>query len=158
MGKRDYVGKNKQDGEDKVNFREVVRAFDSVVINQNPRECRSYCWNERVVLGVLKPVPTSREIWNTKDSVVVQTGSGGSFHEFCTSVCLSLYEAQQQRPIPQSGDPADATRCSICQKTGEVRPLTTGQLTEPVAASNLLLCFWSCRGRALGGKGFGWKR
>nr|XP_048273673.1 zinc finger MYM-type protein 3 isoform X3 [Myodes glareolus] len=61
-----------------------------------------------------------KEIWNTKDSVVVQTGSGGSFQEFCTSVCLSLYEAQQQRPIPQSGDPADATRCSICQKTGEV--------------------------------------
>uniref|UniRef100_A0A8C9KPA4 TRASH domain-containing protein n=1 Tax=Panthera tigris altaica TaxID=74533 RepID=A0A8C9KPA4_PANTA len=60
-----------------------------------------------------------KEIWNTKDSVVAQTGSGGSFHEFCTSVCLSLYEAQQQRPIPQSGDPADATRCSICQKTGE---------------------------------------
>lgn len=61
-----------------------------------------------------------KEIWNTKDSVVVQTGSGSSFQEFCTSVCLSLYEAQQQRPIPQSGDPADATRCSICQKTGEV--------------------------------------
>ncbi|XP_031221673.1 zinc finger MYM-type protein 3 isoform X4 [Mastomys coucha] len=61
-----------------------------------------------------------KDIWNTKDSVVVQTGPGGSFHEFCTSVCLSLYEAQQQRPIPQSGDPADATRCSICQKTGEV--------------------------------------
>ncbi|XP_007649795.1 zinc finger MYM-type protein 3 isoform X3 [Cricetulus griseus] len=61
-----------------------------------------------------------KEIWNTKDSVVIQTGSGGSFQEFCTSVCLSLYEAQQQRPIPQSGDPADATHCSICQKTGEV--------------------------------------
>ncbi|XP_033616058.1 zinc finger MYM-type protein 3 isoform X7 [Fukomys damarensis] len=61
-----------------------------------------------------------KEIWNTKESVVAQTGSGGSFHEFCTSVCLSLYEAQQQRPLPQSGDPADATRCSICQKTGEV--------------------------------------
>ncbi|XP_055461092.1 zinc finger MYM-type protein 3 isoform X3 [Psammomys obesus] len=59
-------------------------------------------------------------IWNTKESIVVQSGSGGNFHEFCTSVCLSLYEAQQQRPIPQSGDPADATRCSICQKTGEV--------------------------------------
>uniref|UniRef100_A0A452V869 Zinc finger MYM-type containing 3 n=1 Tax=Ursus maritimus TaxID=29073 RepID=A0A452V869_URSMA len=69
-----------------------------------------------------------KEIWNTKDSVVAQTGSGGSFHEFCTSVCLSLYEAQQQRPIPQSGDPADATRCSICQKTGEVRKLEGGQI------------------------------
>lgn len=72
---------------------------------------------------MFKPVPACREIWNTKDLVVAQTGSGGSFHEFCTSVCLSLYEAQQQRPIPQAGDPADATRCSICQKTGEVRKL-----------------------------------
>lgn len=62
---------------------------------------------------------------------MAQTGSGGSFHEFCTSVCLSLYEAQQQRPIPQSGDPADATRCSICQKTGEVRKLEGALITEP---------------------------
>uniref|UniRef100_A0A2K6MEK5 TRASH domain-containing protein n=1 Tax=Rhinopithecus bieti TaxID=61621 RepID=A0A2K6MEK5_RHIBE len=61
--------------------------------------------------GQTKCVRVLGEIWNTKDSVVAQTGSGGSFHEFCTSVCLSLYE---------SGDPADATRCSICQKTGEV--------------------------------------
>lgn len=137
----------------------MVRVFDSVVLNPNPREYRGYCWDKRVVLGMLKPVPTSREIWNTKDSVVVQTGSGGSFQEFCTSVCLSLYEAQQQRPIPQSGDPADATRCSICQKTGEVRLLTTGQLTEP-AGSDLPPWFRSCRGQAPGGggKGFGWKK
>lgn len=80
---------------------------------------------------MFKPFPICREIWNTKDLVVAQTGSGGSFHEFCTSVCLSLYEAQQQRPIPQSGDPADATRCSICQKTGEVRKLNEGWFTEP---------------------------
>lgn len=77
------------------------------------------------VTVTFKRIPARREIWNTKDSVVAQTGAGGSFHEFCTSVCLSLYEAQQQRPIPQSGDPADATRCSICQKTGEVRELGT---------------------------------
>lgn len=127
-----------------------------MIIRPNPRECRGFCWNKRVVLGILKPVPTSREIWNTKDSVVVQTGSGGSFHEFCTSVCLSLYEAQQQRPIPQSGDPADATRCSICQKTGEVRLLTTGQFTEP-AGSDLPLWFWSCRGQALGRRDLGGK-
>lgn len=61
-----------------------------------------------------------REIWNTKDSVVAQIGSGGSFHEFCTSVCLSLYEAQQQRPAPQSADPSDTIRCSVCHKPGEV--------------------------------------
>uniref|UniRef100_A0A8C5J6Q5 Zinc finger MYM-type containing 3 n=1 Tax=Junco hyemalis TaxID=40217 RepID=A0A8C5J6Q5_JUNHY len=61
-----------------------------------------------------------KEIWNTKDSVVAQIGSGGSFHEFCTSVCLSLYEAQQHRPAPQSADASDTSRCSVCHKPGEV--------------------------------------
>lgn len=87
------------------------------------------------------PVPISREIWNTKDSVVAQTGSGGSFHEFCTSVCLSLYEAQQQRPTTQAGDPADATRCSICQKTGEVRKLAEGLVCRAWLA--LTCCPWT---------------
>lgn len=129
-----------------------------MVLSPNPREYRGYCWDKRVVLGMLKPVPTSREIWNTKDSVVVQTGSGGSFQEFCTSVCLSLYEAQQQRPIPQSGDPADATRCSICQKTGEVRLLTTGQLTEPTDSDLPPSGSGAAGAKPQRGKGFGWKR
>ncbi|XP_030431776.1 zinc finger MYM-type protein 3 isoform X2 [Gopherus evgoodei] len=60
-----------------------------------------------------------KEIWNTKDSVVAQIGSGGSFHEFCTSVCLSLYEAQQQRPAPQPAEASDTSRCSVCHKPGE---------------------------------------
>lgn len=50
MGERDYVGKTKQDGDDRVNFKEVVRVFESVVISRNPRECRGYFWNKRVVL------------------------------------------------------------------------------------------------------------
>ncbi|XP_038272149.1 zinc finger MYM-type protein 3 isoform X2 [Dermochelys coriacea] len=62
-----------------------------------------------------------KEIWNTKDSVVAQIGSGGSFHEFCTSVCLSLYEAQQQRPAPQPAEASDTSRCSVCHKPGEVQ-------------------------------------
>lgn len=103
-------------------------------------------------------VPARREIWNTKDSVVAQTGSGGSFHEFCTSVCLSLYEAQQQRPIPQSGDPADATRCSICQKTGEVRKLEGALITEPGRPRPAPRHPRGCRGQALRRRGGGERR
>ncbi|XP_034637112.1 zinc finger MYM-type protein 3 isoform X1 [Trachemys scripta elegans] len=62
-----------------------------------------------------------KEIWNTKDSVVAQIGSGASFHEFCTSVCLSLYEAQQQRPAPQPAEASDTSRCSVCHKPGEIQ-------------------------------------
>ncbi|OWJ99288.1 ZMYM3 [Cervus elaphus hippelaphus] len=100
-----------------------------------------------------------KEIWNTKDSVVAQTGSGGSFHEFCTSVCLSLYEAQQQRPIPQSGDPADATRCSICQKTGEVGgslgPLSAVKVLHEVSNGSVVhrLCSDSCFSKFRANKG-----
>lgn len=43
MGERDYAGKTKQDGNDKVNFREVVRVLDSILISRNPREYRGYC-------------------------------------------------------------------------------------------------------------------
>lgn len=72
------------------------------------------------VPALMHPLLIPREIWNTKDSVVAQIGSGGSFHEFCTSVCLSLYEAQQHRPAPQSADASDTSRCSVCHKPGEV--------------------------------------
>lgn len=72
------------------------------------------------VPALTHPLLIPREIWNTKDSVVAQIGSGSSFHEFCTSVCLSLYEAQQHRPAPQSADASDISRCSVCHKPGEV--------------------------------------
>lgn len=77
-------------------------------------------WQDSYVPALTHPFHIPREIWNTKDSVVAQIGSGGSFHEFCTSVCLSLYEAQQHRPAPQSADPSDTSRCSVCHKPGEV--------------------------------------
>lgn len=77
-------------------------------------------WQDTYVPALTHPLLIPREIWNTKDSVVAQIGSGGSFHEFCTSVCLSLYEAQQHRPAPQSADASDTSRCSVCHKPGEV--------------------------------------
>ncbi|KAH0630754.1 hypothetical protein JD844_003943 [Phrynosoma platyrhinos] len=62
-----------------------------------------------------------KEIWNTKESVVAQVGSGSSFHEFCTSTCLSLYEAQQQKPASQTTEATDTVRCSVCYKAGEIQ-------------------------------------
>uniref|UniRef100_A0A8C5UH34 Zinc finger MYM-type containing 3 n=1 Tax=Malurus cyaneus samueli TaxID=2593467 RepID=A0A8C5UH34_9PASS len=85
-----------------------------------------------------------KEIWNTKDSVVAQIGSGGSFHEFCTSVCLSLYEAQQHRPAPQSADPSDTSRCSVCHKPGEVNKSLSFPCPGSSAHCFLPLCSPSC--------------
>lgn len=51
---------------------------------------------------------------------MAQVGSGSAFHEFCSSACLSLYEAQQQRPAPQVAEASDTVRCSVCYKPGEV--------------------------------------
>lgn len=68
---------------------------------------------------------------------MAQIGSGSSFYEFCTSVCLSLYEAQQQqRPTTQAAETSDSVRCSVCYKTGEVskglflRPACRGRLLQ----------------------------
>ncbi|XP_008119971.1 zinc finger MYM-type protein 3 isoform X1 [Anolis carolinensis] len=62
-----------------------------------------------------------KEIWNTKESVVAQVGPGNSFHEFCTSACLSLYEAQQQKSGSQTTEATDTVRCSVCYKAGEIQ-------------------------------------
>ncbi|XP_066570849.1 zinc finger MYM-type protein 3 isoform X2 [Amia ocellicauda] len=61
-----------------------------------------------------------KDIANTKDSVVAQTGPSNTFHEFCNNACLSLYEAQFRKSSPRiSGSPA--ARCSICHKAGEIQ-------------------------------------
>uniref|UniRef100_A0A5F8H1S3 Zinc finger MYM-type containing 3 n=1 Tax=Monodelphis domestica TaxID=13616 RepID=A0A5F8H1S3_MONDO len=87
-----------------------------------------------------------KEIWNTKDSVVAQTGAGGSFHEFCTSVCLSLYEAQQ-RPVPPVVDASDATRCSICQKSGEVlHEVSNGSVVHRLCSDSCFTKFRANKG------------
>nr|XP_033801044.1 zinc finger MYM-type protein 3 isoform X3 [Geotrypetes seraphini] len=62
-----------------------------------------------------------KEIVNSRESVMAQTGSGGSFREFCTSACLSLYEAQQQKPAAETADTPDIIKCSMCHKPGEIQ-------------------------------------
>ncbi|XP_010215655.1 PREDICTED: zinc finger MYM-type protein 3 [Tinamus guttatus] len=87
-----------------------------------------------------------KEIWNTKDSVVAQIGSG-SFHEFCTSVCLSLYEAQQQRPAPQSADPSDSSRCSVCHKPGEIQhEVSNGSVVHRICSDACFTKFRATKG------------
>ncbi|NXI82259.1 ZMYM3 protein, partial [Rhipidura dahli] len=88
-----------------------------------------------------------KEIWNTKDSVVAQIGSGGSFHEFCTSVCLSLYEAQQHRPAPQSADPSDTSRCSVCHKPGEIQhEVSNGNMIHRICSDACFTKFRATKG------------
>ncbi|NXC11618.1 ZMYM3 protein, partial [Orthonyx spaldingii] len=88
-----------------------------------------------------------KEIWNTKDSVVAQIGSGGSFHEFCTSVCLSLYEAQQHRPAPQSADPSDTSRCSVCHKPGEIQhEVSNGSVVHRICSDACFTKFRATKG------------
>ncbi|KFP84932.1 Zinc finger MYM-type protein 3, partial [Acanthisitta chloris] len=88
-----------------------------------------------------------KEIWNTKDSVVAQIGSGGSFHEFCTSVCLSLYEAQQHRPAPQSTDASDSSRCSVCHKPGEIQhEVSNGSVVHRICSDACFTKFRATKG------------
>ncbi|XP_064319124.1 zinc finger MYM-type protein 3 isoform X1 [Phalacrocorax carbo] len=88
-----------------------------------------------------------KEIWNTKDSVVAQIGSGGSFHEFCTSVCLSLYEAQQHRPAPQSADASDTSRCSVCHKPGEIQhEVSNGNVVHRICSDACFTKFRATKG------------
>ncbi|KAJ7421397.1 zinc finger MYM-type containing 3 [Pitangus sulphuratus] len=88
-----------------------------------------------------------KEIWNTKDSVVAQIGSGGSFHEFCTSVCLSLYEAQQHRPAPQPADASDTSRCSVCHKPGEIQhEVSNGSVVHRICSDACFTKFRATKG------------
>ncbi|XP_039210797.1 zinc finger MYM-type protein 3 isoform X3 [Crotalus tigris] len=88
-----------------------------------------------------------KEIWNTKDSVVAQIGSGSSFYEFCTSVCLSLYEAQQQRPTPQAAETSDSVRCSVCYKTGEIQhEVSNGSVVHRICSDACFTKFRATKG------------
>ncbi|KAF7237398.1 Zinc finger MYM-type protein 3 [Varanus komodoensis] len=88
-----------------------------------------------------------KEIWNTKDSVVAQIGSGSSFHEFCTSVCLSLYEAQQQRPAPPAADASDTARCSVCYKAGEIQhEVSNGNVVHRICSDACFTKFRATKG------------
>ncbi|CAH2316565.1 zinc finger MYM-type 3 isoform X1 [Pelobates cultripes] len=62
-----------------------------------------------------------KDIRNSKDSVVAQTGAAGNFQEFCSSACLSLFEAQPRSSSQSSSDVPDIIKCSICHKSGEIQ-------------------------------------
>uniref|UniRef100_H2ZZK5 Zinc finger MYM-type containing 3 n=1 Tax=Latimeria chalumnae TaxID=7897 RepID=H2ZZK5_LATCH len=90
-----------------------------------------------------------KEIWSTRDLVVAQTGVGGSFQEFCNSACLSLHEAQIQRPASHalasvtSGGSTDAARCSVCHKTGEIQhEVSNGNVVHRICSD---VCFTKFR-------------
>ncbi|XP_034297603.1 zinc finger MYM-type protein 3 isoform X2 [Pantherophis guttatus] len=90
-----------------------------------------------------------KEIWNTKDSVVAQIGSDSSFYEFCTSVCLSLYEAQQQqqRPALQAAETSDSVRCSVCYKTGEIQhEVSNGSVVHRICSDACFTKFRATKG------------
>ncbi|XP_032083868.1 zinc finger MYM-type protein 3 isoform X3 [Thamnophis elegans] len=87
-----------------------------------------------------------KDIWNTKESVVAQIDN--SFHEFCTSVCLSLYEAQQQqRPAPQAAETSDTIRCSVCYKTGEIQhEVSNGSVVHRICSDACFTKFRATKG------------
>uniref|UniRef100_A0A8C6XLW0 Zinc finger MYM-type containing 3 n=1 Tax=Naja naja TaxID=35670 RepID=A0A8C6XLW0_NAJNA len=89
-----------------------------------------------------------KEIWNTKESVVAQIGSDNSFFEFCTSVCLSLYEAQQQqRPATQAAETSDSIRCSVCYKTGEIQhEVSNGSVVHRICSDACFTKFRATKG------------
>uniref|UniRef100_A0A8C5RKP3 Zinc finger MYM-type containing 3 n=1 Tax=Laticauda laticaudata TaxID=8630 RepID=A0A8C5RKP3_LATLA len=90
-----------------------------------------------------------KEIWNTKESVVAQIGSDNSFFEFCTSVCLSLYEAQQQqqRPATQVAETSDSVRCSVCYKTGEIQhEVSNGSVVHRICSDACFTKFRATKG------------
>ncbi|XP_070616162.1 zinc finger MYM-type protein 3 isoform X2 [Erythrolamprus reginae] len=93
-----------------------------------------------------------KEIWNSKESVVAQTGSDNAFHEFCSSVCLSLYEAQQQqqqqqRPAQSAAETSDSVRCSVCYKTGEIQhEVSNGSVVHRICSDACFTKFRATKG------------
>ncbi|XP_075040566.1 zinc finger MYM-type protein 3 isoform X3 [Mixophyes fleayi] len=83
--------------------------------------CSSTCLTTFSKKPLCKKICTfcKKDIRTSKDSVVAQTGAGGSFQEFCSSACLSLFEAQPRSSSQSSTDVPDIIKCSICHKSGE---------------------------------------
>nr|XP_015206899.1 PREDICTED: zinc finger MYM-type protein 3-like isoform X1 [Lepisosteus oculatus] len=87
-----------------------------------------------------------KDIGNTKDCVVAQTGPTNSFQEFCNNACLSLYEAQFQKSTPQTVDPS-APRCSICHKAGEIlHEVSNGNMVHHLCSDACFTKFRATKG------------
>nr|DBA13708.1 TPA: hypothetical protein GDO54_017052 [Pyxicephalus adspersus] len=87
------------------------------------------------------------DICNSKDSVVAQTGVGGSFQEFCSSACLSLFEAQPRSSSESSSDVPDIIKCSICHKSGEIQhEVSNGSVVHRLCSDNCFTKFRATKG------------
>ncbi|KAM4662391.1 zinc finger MYM-type protein 3 isoform 2-T2 [Discoglossus pictus] len=91
-----------------------------------------------------------KEIRNSKDSVVAQTGPGGSFQEFCTSACLSLFEAQPRsstQTSSSSSDVPDIIKCSICHKSGDIQhEVSNGSVVHRLCSDTCFTKFRATKG------------
>ncbi|XP_053555068.1 zinc finger MYM-type protein 3 isoform X2 [Bombina bombina] len=90
-----------------------------------------------------------KEIKNSKDSVVAQTGPGGSFQEFCTSACLSLFEAQPRSSsqTTSSSDVPDIIKCSICHKSGDIQhEVSNGNVVHRLCSDTCFTKFRATKG------------
>ncbi|XP_068103612.1 zinc finger MYM-type protein 3 [Hyperolius riggenbachi] len=92
-----------------------------------------------------------KDIRNSKESVVAQTGAGGSFQEFCSSACLSLFEAQP----PSTGSSQSSTtetvpdiiKCSICHKSGEIQhEVSNGSVVHRLCSDTCFTKFRATKG------------
>ncbi|KAM8933955.1 zinc finger MYM-type protein 3 isoform 2-T2 [Pelodytes ibericus] len=90
-----------------------------------------------------------KDIRNSKDSVVAQTSSGGSFKEFCSSACLSLFEAQPRTSShsSSSSDVPDIIKCSICHKSGEIlHEVSNGSVVHRLCSDTCFTKFRATKG------------
>uniref|UniRef100_A0A8C5QDR7 Zinc finger MYM-type containing 3 n=1 Tax=Leptobrachium leishanense TaxID=445787 RepID=A0A8C5QDR7_9ANUR len=89
-----------------------------------------------------------KDIRNSKDSVVAQTGPGGNFQEFCSSACLSLFEAQPRSSTQtSSSDVPDIIKCSICHKSGEIQhEVSNGNVVHRLCSDTCFTKFRATKG------------
>ncbi|KAM4020740.1 zinc finger MYM-type protein 3 isoform 3-T7 [Anomaloglossus baeobatrachus] len=109
--------------------------------------CSSTCLTTFSKKPLCKKICTfcKKDIRNSKDSVVAQTGSG--FQEFCSNACLSLYEAQPRSSSQSSSDVPDIIKCSICHKSGEIQhEVSNGSVVHRLCSDTCFTKFRATKG------------
>ncbi|KAG8553957.1 hypothetical protein GDO81_003617 [Engystomops pustulosus] len=109
--------------------------------------CSSTCLTTFSKKPLCKKICTfcKKDIRNSKESVVAQTGSG--FQEFCSNACLSLYEAQPRSSSQSSSDVPDIIKCSICHKSGEIQhEVSNGSVVHRLCSDTCFTKFRATKG------------
>ncbi|XP_073497091.1 zinc finger MYM-type protein 3 [Phyllobates terribilis] len=109
--------------------------------------CSSTCLTTFSKKPLCKKICTfcKKDIRNSKDSVVAQTGSG--FQEFCSNACLSLYEAQPRSSSQSSSDVPDIIKCSMCHKSGEIQhEVSNGSVVHRLCSDSCFTKFRATKG------------